>query len=228
MGPTSASRVVIATIQTATVSSKFCDSMINLVAADRGRTIAGRLAMLTGPLLSRGRNKLTADFLAQDEVDWLLWIDSDMVFSPDAVTRLLASADPVERPLVGGFYLIVWPNGEVLPTVFVRDRAGDLVNATSWPAQALMECEAVGAGFMLVHRRVLEAVRDRGFNTVYPWFQEGDGDGGEIGEDVTFCLRAGELGFPVHVNTGVSIGHHKTIVVDQAMLLRSAAGPVAP
>jgi hypothetical protein len=44
-----------------------------------------------------------------------------------------------------------------------------------------------------------------------PWFAEsGSAElGAEYGEDVTFCLRAGVLGFKLHVHTGVEVGHIK-------------------
>ena len=34
-----------------------------------------------------------------------------------------------------------------------------------------------------------------------------------MGEDIAFCLRAGAAGFPIHVNTGVHIGHAKTQIL---------------
>jgi GT2 family glycosyltransferase len=31
-----------------------------------------------------------------------------------------------------------------------------------------------------------------------------------MGEDLTFCLRAAAAGYPIHVHTGVQVGHMKS------------------
>ena len=76
---------------------------------------------------------------------------------------------------------------------------------------------ATGAAFLLIHRSVLVAMRDRKFNAAFPWFQETELAGHPAGEDLTFCIRAGILGLPVFVDTRVRIGHHKSIVLDHDM-----------
>jgi hypothetical protein len=48
-----------------------------------------------------------------------------------------------------------------------------------------------------------------GFSHAFPWFQETDFNGRVMGEDITFCFRAGTAGFPVYVNTAVQLGHVK-------------------
>ncbi len=78
----------------------------------------------------------------------------------------------------------------------------------------MVQCAGTGAAFILIHRRVLEAMRDRGFNAAFPWFQETELAGKPAGEDLTFCIRAGILGFPIFVDTSIHIGHHKSTVLD--------------
>jgi hypothetical protein len=71
-------------------------------------------------------------------------------------------------------------------------------------------CSATGAAFLLVHRSVIQGIADRKYNEAFPWFQETEMSGNPAGEDITFCLRAELLGFPVHVDTSVKVGHHKS------------------
>src|SRR3954451_3931639 len=50
---------------------------------------------------SEARNRVTAHFLDKTETEWLWWVDADMGFEPDTLTRLLDAADPDARPVVG-------------------------------------------------------------------------------------------------------------------------------
>jgi hypothetical protein len=82
-------------------------SMIELIGYDlchEGRIIrGGYVAMKCGTDgLVDARNKAVRLFLKENLADWLFWIDTDMGFAADTVERLLAAADPVERPVVGG------------------------------------------------------------------------------------------------------------------------------
>ena len=166
--------------------------------------------------MSSARNSLTRQFLDDYDAEWLLWVDADMSFEHDAMERLLAAADPVERPIVGG--LCFGMNlGALFPTIyqFTTNEAGDLTTARmgDYPLDTLVPCAATGAAFLLVHRSAFEAIRDKAFNAAFPWFQETELAGEPAGEDLTFCLRAGICGIPVHVDTVVHIGHHKSLVL---------------
>jgi hypothetical protein len=83
------------------------------------------------------------------------------------------------------------------------------------PDDQLVRVSATGTGFLLIHRTVLEKVRDTSKDIAAPWFREMPV--GEplslMGEDMTFCLRAGAAGIPVHVHTGVQVGHMKPVML---------------
>src|SRR5690606_5921285 len=51
--------------------------------------------------IAAGRNSL-ARLALERGVEWLFMVDADMGFMPDALDRLVAAADPVERPVIGG------------------------------------------------------------------------------------------------------------------------------
>jgi hypothetical protein len=66
---------------------------------------AGRpeLRALTGAGgISSSRNKVARDFLDNTAGEWLWFVDSDMGFAPDTLNRLVESADPAARPVMGG------------------------------------------------------------------------------------------------------------------------------
>lgn len=218
-------KVVVAYLHPGTVNGAFMESLLNLLVYDMAfhrRVVdgGGRLATQASANLAGPRNSVVKQFLAFGEADWLWFVDSDMTFEPDTLERLLQYADPDKAPIVGGL-CFAFDEGRVVPTLY--DLVGDedsvqVVRYNEWPPDAMMQVAATGTGCMLIHKSVLEAVRDFvppakpnqvGFNMAYPWFQETDHDGKPVGEDITFCWRAGICGKSVYVNTAVHIGHVK-------------------
>jgi GT2 family glycosyltransferase len=186
----------------------------------------------TGRLVD-GRNNVVRKFLANTDAEWLLWIDDDMGFSYDALDRLLASADPAERPIVGGLCFAQKPGARNdrharpyrwLPTIYAATGLG-YEPVYDYPADSLVRCDATGSAFLLVHRRVYEHLRDHPPDGRHPirhrertWYDNdlllvGD-DGTFMSEDITFCKRATDAGYPIHVNTAVSTSHVKEHYLD--------------
>ena len=177
------------------------------------------LVLESGPNISTARNKLCADFLARPgSPDWLFMADTDMVLGPDTVDRLIAAADPVDVPVLGG---LCWSldGGKRVPTMYelVQKDAGVLAftRPARWPDSAVMRVSATGAACLLIHRSALERVRLHAGDVAAPWFRE-TAIGAPLslmGEDMTFCLRCAAAGIPVHVHTGVKAGHMKTTML---------------
>jgi GT2 family glycosyltransferase len=199
------------------VHGAFSESL--LAVAMEGKTPLDSVIRLEwGPNISTARNKIAADFLTRP-TPWLLMCDTDMVFGGDALDRLIAAADPVERPIVGGLCYSPFAGGGPYPTMYelVEKEPGRIgfVRPETVPEDQLVRVSATGTGFLLIHRSVLEKVRDTSGDVAAPWFREMPV--GEpmalMGEDMTFCLRAGAAGFPVYVHTGIKIGHMKTTMI---------------
>jgi hypothetical protein len=179
--------------------------------------------------VSAARNTVTQRFLELGGADWLLWVDADMQWSPEAIDLLVDAADPVSRPIVGG--LCFGMTGDrIMPTIYQwAELDGQLttVRMPTYEPDALQQVAATGAAFLLIHRTALEQIRDRAFNAAFPWFQETVLAGNPVGEDITFCVRAGMCEIPVFVHTAALIGHHKsqllTADVHRAQALVDAA-----
>ena len=215
--------VVVAYVHPGQVSAYFAKSLMLTLLLDRlpGRgqqRIVNVLEEWSSANISHSRNTLTAQFLDGTTADWLLWIDADMAWQPEALEQLLAVADPERAPIVGGLCFGAI-HDELFPTIYhlaaMPDGGFSTVRVLDYPADALVRCTATGAAFLLIHRSVLEAIRDHGFNRTFPWFQETENRGEPVGEDITFCLRAGQLGFPIHVNAAVKVGHHKSTLLTE-------------
>lgn len=217
--------IVIAYVHPGVVRAEFCRSLVNTVARG-GDYVHATLGRQSGPRIASARNDLVGEYLSDHSrrAPWLLMVDTDMVWSDDAPRRLVEAADPKTAPIVGGLCFAESELPEatdgMLPTMYelVHDSAdGEAAFAryTEWPEDVLFPVAGTGAAFLLMHRDALKRVASgwggKGPDLNYPWFREGTlGPRRQLGEDLTFCLRAQSAGIPVHVHTGVQVGHMKT------------------
>ena len=208
-----ADHAVIGYVHPAHVAAEFCASLISVV-MEAATPLDTVLTYASGPNISTPRNLIVDEFLRQHRAPWLLMVDTDMVFAGDALDRLVAAADPVERPLLGA--LCYSPAaGEVKPTMYeiTQKPSGELgfAHRETWPEGACVQVSATGTGFLLMHRDALVTVGKASKDKAAPWFRESPVGAplSLMGEDMTFCLRAGAAGIPVHVHTGVQVGHLK-------------------
>jgi hypothetical protein len=203
-------------------SCKFFHSLIPTYILDGARNRRlDLIANSSGANVTNARNEIAAQFLDTDG-DWLLFIDTDMVFDGrdgragvDIVDRLVRAAHPEKRPILGAL-CFSWQKGTTAaPTLYVLRQDGKVGRLFNYPRDQIVEVDATGTGCLLIHRSVLERMRDRrSWSAAYPWFQESAVGDLPVGEDITFCIRARTCGFPVHVDTSIKVGHEKPVVID--------------
>lgn len=216
-------RAVIGYIHPGTVRAEFMRSMLNTVVSNHD-VVEAVISKESGPLLASARNDVVAMFLADHTASWLWMVDTDMVFAPDALPRLIESADPRERPVMGGLCFSRGENDEPLPTMYeLGEHEGKpgFGRYATWPEDDVVEVGGTGAACLLAHRSVFQRIAsgwgDK-VDTVYPWFRESSiGGKRALGEDLTFCLRAKTAGIPIHVNTGVQLGHMKSFMLGKVV-----------
>ena len=241
--------VTVAYVHSNQVTYSWHHSMVEMVGYDlahESRIIrGGYIAMRCGAAgLPEARNRTITEFLESRDADWLLWVDTDMGFPADTAERLLAAADPAERPIVGALCFSQreteadgmggW-RCTAVPTIFdwarlpETGREGFLVR-WDYPHAAVTRCAGTGSACILIHRSVFEAVKEKYGATWYN-MAPNPTTGQLIGEDLSFCARAGSLGIAVHVDTGLAASHMKQLwlaeddywaerITDPAALLR--------
>jgi hypothetical protein len=66
-----------------------------------------------------------------------------------------------------------------------------------------------------MHRDALGKVQASSGDMSAPWFKEVPVGAplALMGEDLTFCLRCQAAGIPVHVHTGIQVGHMKPVML---------------
>jgi len=211
-------RIGIGHVTDENISHIFYTSMMGLLAY-RAPQIRNRVLVAQGDAghLDVGRNKVVQEFL-KTQLDWLLWIDTDMAFQPREFDLIAGSVHAEERPMVSALYYTV----ERKPVAFRNEfqPTDGMVHAKSIEEpeeDGLVEVDGVGFGFVMVHRKLLERVAEE-FGPAHPhrpWFDCSDfGPYQEPpSEDLSFCHRVRALGAPIYVHTGARVGHIKNYVV---------------
>jgi GT2 family glycosyltransferase len=203
-----------------TVRAEFAASL--LAVAMEGRTpLDSVIALESGPNISTPRNMICREFLDAQQAPWLLMCDADMWFPADTLDRLIAAADPADRPVVGALaFSKNADGGEPYSTMYELTDKGEgrlaFVRYKTWPEDTCVQVSATGAACLLIHRDALLAVEKDTGDIAAPWFRETGLRNAPLalmGEDMTFCLRAAAAGIPVHVHTGVRVGHMKVTML---------------
>ena len=171
-----------------------------------------------------GRNEVAARFLDDTDAEWLFFIDTDMGFAPDTVDRLVESADPVERPVMGGLCFAqrrieARPfHGNrfgIIPTVYDYVETADEVGFApreDYAPDQVIEVSGTGAACLLIHRSALERIRDVHGDVWFDPLKHPTGLKGKprtFSEDLSFCVRLAMVGVPLHVDTRVKTVHEK-------------------
>jgi len=209
-------KVSIGACDPGTVNAAWAYNMIQLVQVRDDRL--GPFVRIKGSgLLSKLRNRVVAGFLDNTKSDWLLMIDTDEQLSVQTFDKLIQAAHDKERPVVSGLVFAAFDAHKNLypkpvPAIFAESEAGFLP-LYKYDKDSIFEIEACGTGCLLIHRSVLEKMREvadpnQGDN--WCWFWDGPINGEWISEDLLFSRRIRQLGFPIHVHTGAILPHQKS------------------
>jgi hypothetical protein len=158
------------------------------------------LAQVSGcAIVSKARNLLVTQFMKSD-CTHLLFVDADVNWTASNVLQLVGK----NKDIVSGLY----PSRVEGKGVFLQVHEAQTDTG-------LLRVLAVGAGFMLIARYVLQAMMDKrpelaykdGDQTHYALFDCAVRDAKYIGEDYNFCHRAVENGFNIFVDQANVLGH---------------------
>lgn len=152
-------------------------------------------------------------FNGQIDYDYLMWIDSDSVFTPEQFFQLFSH----KKDIVSGMYLMT--DCIHFTTVEKCDDDFFMKNGTYQfmtredveKKSELFEIDYTGMGFMLMKRGVMESLK-------YPWFRALDhvisADIEDFSsEDASLCFRLRDNGYKIYVDPAVRVGHEKRKVL---------------
>jgi hypothetical protein len=212
------------------VSMNYVTSVYQLALHNQRFGLDAILHMHSESLITRSRNKMVIHFLRDPSLTHLFWIDSDISFTPQAVSRLLLA----DRDVVAGVYPLKTFNWPVdgMPAGTTREQFEDrytdyafnpIIASGSRVGEALdedgfIEVAETATGFMCIKREVILRMMKH-----YPelnYVPDGppnnpdanlhfllfdcmvDPDSGRyLSEDYAFCRRWRDMGGKVWVDT---------------------------
>ncbi len=174
------------------------------------------------------RNILASDAIRED-LESILFIDSDMMFDPADAVRLFLRPEPV----VAGVYAAKKLGNGQLNADFGPDVRS--IKMGEWAAEPV-PCFKVGAGFLRIKVDFLRRMRDElklplcrvAHTHAWPFFQpaivQEEGETRYLGEDYSFCWRCRQIGVPVMIDASFRLYH----IGDYAFGWEESAGQFIP
>ena len=170
--------------------------------------------IIKNTLIYSARNIVAANAI-EAGFDRVFWMDSDMTFPPDALLKLSKDMDE-GRQFVGGLYFTRRPP-KIRPIIYseLSLDGNTATEMTDYP-EGIVECAATGFGCCLVTVDLIKRVGDE-FGSPFTPFSN-------MGEDIAFCWRAGQLGEKLYCDTTVKCGHIGSQEFNEAYFKAHRAG----
>lgn len=184
------------------VSCKFAQSLANL---DRVGLMSFNFS--ESSLVYDSRNKLAQAAVGEGS-DYVLWLDSDMVFKPSLLRDLM---DAIEgRDFVTAIAFRRRP--PFTPALWAAVRMGldpsENLNAEfAELPEGVFEIEGSGLACCLMRTEIIKAVIDK-YHAVFDPLPG-------YGEDISFCIRARGCGYKLHAASGIRVGHMAQTIVTE-------------
>jgi len=170
--------------------------------------------MLKGSLLYDNRNRL-AQKAIEDGYDYILWLDSDMVFEPNILKKFINDALAHDYDLISGIffsrkrpykpcvyqhlaYVMDAESGGMIPTA---------ENYFDYPKDQIFEVEGFGFGAVLTKVDAMKDILEKQGLPFSPRIG--------FGEDLSFCLKARDAGYKMYCDSRIKVGHIGQIVVNE-------------
>ena len=156
-------RVCIAFPHAGKVNTEFATNLIEI-----NRKRLDRIDSIVGignvSLLTRSRNVIVKNFLDETKAEWLLMMDTDQILSVEAFDKLINAANVTERPIVSALiFAAFWTDNDELRAVPViyQDTENGPLPWDDYPDDSIVEIAAAGTGCLLIHRSILETIREQ-------------------------------------------------------------------
>jgi hypothetical protein len=169
---------------------KFVNSYLGLQRPQGSTAIS-----LVGSLTSLARNSIV-DIAIERGFTHLLFLDTDMTFPADTIKKLISH----DKDIVSGLYFERYAPYRPM----LRKRLDDGYSLVDYTKGGLVECDALGAGCLLVKIDVFKKIGKPYFE--YRLTKKGIKET-FLSEDIVFCERAREEGFKIFCDTTIRCGH---------------------
>lgn len=202
-----------------TVDGKFMDGIITtmLWAKEKNINIKYKIRC-NGNQIGRQRQVVFDHWADVVKSDWLLWIDSDIVLTPQAFELVWNAADKNKSPVVSGVYFVSMEGEQTLmkpyPALYKEyTNKYQLEVISNLPQNKVIDIDCAGFGFLLMHKSIIPKIRSISPN--YSLFAEEEALNEKyISEDIVFFRKLKEAGIKSFAHTGAFVEHIKRFVFD--------------
>lgn len=165
-------------------------------------------AFQMGSLIYTSRNNLALQAMKL-ETDYVLWLDSDMVFYQDILVDMKNEMEEKGLDFLSGLYFRRTP--PFSPVLFDQLDIDEDYNCTWTDFQdlpkELFKVGGCGFGAVLIKTDVLFAVQCK-YETMFTPV-------GNMGEDLSFCWRARQCGYDIWCDPDIELGHVGYTVINR-------------
>jgi hypothetical protein len=141
--------------------------------------------------------KICLNPFSETTYDYIMWIDSDMVFNPEHFEKLLKA----KKEVITGLYRI--ENTNLLGCFDTNNKRIDVDYIKN--NSGVIEVSFSAMGFMLIKRGVYERMP-------FPYFSV-PGESGMLSETLSFCHNLSKANIPIYAHLDVVVGHEKPMII---------------
>lgn len=190
---TESMNVVIGIPTMGSIDTKTTESLFRLNKGDN------KVMLLTTEysLIYDARERIVHKALDNSSTDYVLFIDSDIVFEPDTLLKLIKTSKVHQNCIISGAYSFKQDNGNIVGF----DLYGNEITKDMYGNLSFVMASSIGMGMCLIPRNILEHIvkEYEGSGIFHPF--------SGMGEDISFCRRVTSAGYKILIDRNVNCGH---------------------
>ena len=201
------------------VSGDFTDGIvsISLIGPSLGFPIMKSLRV-QGIQIARQRQKLIDFWYDELKTEWLFWLDSDIVLTPEIWKTMCSTADKEKYPLLTGIYFIAKEKDGslpvILPCIFNDYNEYEVQHHHPLPENKILKVDSAGMGLVLMNRDVVTKLKEKYGKDNFLFEEKSSTHEKFVGEDIAFFRKCKDIGIDLYAHTGVIDKHIKSVAWD--------------
>lgn len=174
----------------------------------------------TSSSIVMNRFNILTDFLDKTDSDWLLCVDSDIIFSSQQLEKLWNLRSDERQVLMGVYFLLSKPSKtlpQIIPSIYnVTGEEGDgqASSVHPLPINQIIKVDRAGFGFLLISRDVIKKVL--GPDRINPFVSRQISNSTIVGEDFAFFENLEKHKINSYCHTGIVVLHEKNIGISRS------------
>lgn len=207
--------IIVCWCDNGTTDGKFTEGLVYTILTSNTPIMSAM--RIQGNQIGRQRQNAFDFWMDKTDYEWILWVDSDIVLTTEAVDGLWHWADVKERPVISGTYFVSKENERSLMTPYpalfgFTEDDHQIAYVHPLPKNSVVKVDAAGFGFLFMHRSVGEKMRKVHGDS--PFFNETGIGQKFISEDINFFRMMKQADVPLWAHTGATVKHMKRFALD--------------